>query len=602
MKRLLKAYEDLLGTIYREAPIMVVLTFIAAIVSGLLTPLAIFVNSHIFNDGISVASGKMAFAQYIPYLVLFVIIAILPSIINEVFIYGYVEPRAQLIIRTTFRGKMLQKIKKMKYEHFESEASMEIIDKAYNRADNSTRHMFPMYIVWTLSSIVASIGALYYLYQVQWWLVLTVLVPFIAESILATKTNFNIYDELEKYWNQQRRYGILGGFFKSREYIRENKLFDASDYLIDTYQTRLHNRNKEYEKYYFKHLKRHFTKYNITKIAPIVNVILLLLLFVNGQMSIGIFITLSMLMFGEIYMRLGGCSIFFRASGYHINFFDYYNKYFNLSEDTRGSCDEMPEQFDIAFQDVWFHYPNTERDILKGLSFHIQNGEKVSIVGENGEGKSTMVKLLLGLFVPDRGEILLNGKPLDSYSSHARSKIFGPVFQDFMKYSITARENVFIGDIEKCNDGDAFDTATQKAKAHDFIAGLENGADTVLGRDFEGGTDLSGGQWQRIAIARAFMGDKPVVILDEPTSQLDPVAESNLYQEFAQMADGKTAIFISHRLASTVITDRIFVIHNGMVTENGTHEELMQQNLMYAQMFESQKQWYQKSGVTVNAE
>jgi ATP-binding cassette subfamily B protein len=600
--RLFKAYAELLGEIYQQAPVMVVLTFAAAIITGLFTPLSIFVNTHIFNGGIAVARGQITFAQYMPYIILFVLVAILPNIITNIFVYGYVEPRSLLILRTAFRGRMLQKIKRLKYEHFESEASMEIIDKAYYRADNSARHLFPLYVFMTLSSIVASIGTLWFLFSVQWWLVLTVVIPFVLESYLSAKDNYNIYDELETYWNRERQYGILGGFLKSREYLRENKLFGASDYLIDTYKTRLNDRNKEYEKFYFKYLKRQFTTHNITKIAPIANVIILLILFVHGQMSVGLFISLTLLIFGNMYSSLNESTVYFRFSGYHVNFFDYYHKYFDLSEHKHGETEVLPPIHDIEFKDVWFRYPNTDRDVLKGLSFKINDGEKVSIVGKNGEGKTTMVKLLLGLFTPDRGDILIDGKSLFQYSAKARSRIFGTVFQDFVRYSISVKENVALGDIDAIDNQEALYNAIKKAKADEFINDLPGKENILLGRDFEGGIDISGGQWQRIAIARAFMGDKPVLILDEPTSQLDPVAESNLYSEFAGMADNKTAIFITHRLASTMITDRIFVIADGKITENGTHDQLIKLGGLYADMFEAQKQWYLKNEVGEDAE
>ena len=178
----------------------------------------------------------------------------------------------------------------------------------------------------------------------------------------------------------------------------------------------------------------------------------------------------------------------------------------------------------------------------------LQNKErrKSSIVSENGEGKSTMIKLLLGLFVPDKGEILVGGKKLNDYPLSVRTKIFGPVFQDFSRYSLTLKENIGIGDIDKINDDEKIKEAAQKGKVDVFAEKFEKGYDTLLGRDFEGGVDISGGQWQRIAISRAFMGNKPVLLLDEPTSQLDPVAEADLYNEFADMAENKTAIFITH--------------------------------------------------------
>ncbi|MDR0668958.1 MAG: ABC transporter ATP-binding protein/permease [Treponema sp.] len=594
MKRILKAYKDLLGILFAESPPMVIIVFAAALLAGALTPLSVWTNARIFNLGLEVASGAFPFASYIPYLALFAVLALLPAFIGNFFIYSYVSPRCQLILRTAYKGKMLQKLKILKYEHFESEASMEIIDKAYNRTENAARHLFPMYIFGWLSDLTASIGVLYLFAGVRWWLLLTILAPFALESWLSVKYFRNIYEELEHYWKKERRYSILADMLKSRDYIRENRLFRSSDYLIDTYRERLGGRNREYEGFYYKHLRRNFTQRNITRIAQLGNVLLLLALFLAGDLSIGLLITLTLSVFNSVYDRLVGSFFIFQWAGYHINSFDYYGKYFALSGDRYGSTEEPPEDCTIEFDRVRFTYPGTDREILKGLSFTVKNGEKVSIVGQNGEGKTTMVKLLLGLFEPTGGEIRVGGKPLSSYSPAARRRLFGPVFQDFIKYSIPLGENIGVGDVERAADREAVQAAMKKGGV-DFAETLKDGTDTLLGRDFEGGVDLSGGQWQRIAIARAFMGDKPVLILDEPTSQLDPMAESRIYSDFAGMAAGRTAIFITHRLGSTMITDRILVISEGRVTQSGSHAELMEQGGLYADMFNSQKQWYEVS-------
>ena len=161
-----------------------------------------------------------------------------------------------------------------------------------------------------------------------------------------------------------------------------------------------------------------------------------------------------------------------------------------------------------------------------------------------------------------------------------------------MRYSISLRENIAVGDIELLRDESAILAAAEKGQAKKIADGLKDGMDTLLGRDFEGGVDLSGGQWQRIALSRAFMGDKPILLLDEPTSQLDPMAESRLYSEFHALAEGKTAIFITHRLASTMITDRILVLSDGRVSEEGNHEQLMQRGGLYRAMFDAQRKWY----------
>ena len=278
--------------------------------------------------------------------------------------------------------------------------------------------------------------------------------------------------------------------------------------------------------------------------------------------------------------------------GYHIKAYEYYDRFFNLSEETYGEVKEVPKDCSIAFEDVCFTYPGTDRQVLSHMSFEIRAGEKISIVGMNGEGKTTMIKLLLGLFEPDSGRILIGGKPLQAYAREAREKIFGTVFQDFTRYSISLRENVGIGDVEQLSDRETVREAMQKGNVLPFLERLPKGEDTMLNRDFEGGVDLSGGQWQRIALARALMGDRPVLILDEPTSQLDPMAESELYSEFAKLAENKTSLFITHRLGSTRITDRILVISEGRVVDTGTHEELLERGGIYADMWKAQKQWY----------
>jgi len=602
VKRIFAAYKDLIGIIFAEAPVMVVITFVCTIVSGLLTPLGVYINQNVFDGGLAVANKEMAFSEYSVFLVLFVIAAILPSVISGI-VFNYVQPRSLLILRTAYKARMLKKLKTMKYEHFESEASAEIIDKAYNRAENSARHLWPMYVHWRGAALIASIGTLGYVFSIRWWLLLTVLIPFILETYISSKTNYNIYTELETYWKKERKYSTLGRYLRSRDFSKELKAYGNYDYLIDTYKDRLNERNRDYERYYFKNIRKILLGGNITKIGSIANVIILLILFVSGQMSVGLFIAMTGLMFGGIYGNLEGVAGFFKWSGFHINSYDFYDKFFKLSDESEGTETNLPASFDIEFKDVWFRYPGTEKDILKGLTFKIKDGEKASIVGENGEGKSTMIKLLLGLFSPDKGEILVGGKKLDDYPLHVRTKIFGPVFQDFPKYSITLKENIGIGDIDEIENDEKIKTAAAKGKADEFTEKFENSYDTLLGRDFEGGVDISGGQWQRIAIARAFMGGKPILLLDEPTSQLDPMAEANLYNEFAGMVENKTAVFITHRLGSTMITDRIFVIHGGKIEEVGTHDELMKTNGIYSTMFNAQKQWYKHDGeeAVVNA-
>lgn len=600
MKILFKAYRQLISLIFKEYPSIVIGTILASLLSGTIPPIVLWVNQQIFDKGIKVADGSLSFYSYVPILVIFLLVNILPTIIKNIYINGYVKINAQLLFRSKFKSKMLQKCKNLQYAHFENNESIEIIEKAYNRVENSATAMFPGYISIFISSLVSSIGFIIQLYNVKWWLLLTTIPIFVVQVVFVSQKNKNIYDELEKYWNKEKQYGVLASYLRSRGYNKEIKLFDIAPYLINTYRSRLNSRNREYESYYFKHLKKNIVGYNILDIAVIVNIIVFLILFLQNSITVGLFISLTSMMIGGIksgiYRAFNDTTILFNSSGYHINFFNYFEKYFSLSEKPEGYIRDMPSKFDIEFRNVWFKYPGSEKYILNGVSFKIEDGEKVSLVGENGEGKSTIVKLLLGLFYPDKGQILLNGKDLNLYNQETRSKIFSPIFQDFIHYSLTLRENIGVGSIDQIEDQSAIISASHKGGVDQFVEQLPKGYDTVLNRDFEDGIDLSGGQWQRVAIARAFMGGKPFLILDEPTSQLDPMAESNLYEEFSRILDGKSALFITHRLASTKITDKIFVLKDGKIIEQGSHASLMSEKGLYYQMFNAQKQWYESKG------
>ena len=544
----------------------------------------------------------MRFTAYAPYLTLFIALTLLPVAVGDLFIFGYIRPRCELIIRTAYKGKMLQKLKRLRYEHMENENSMKIIDMVYKRddgAEESASNMFPRYIRNIIQATITTAGTLYIIGSVKWWLLFTVLAPFILDTIVTRKFYYDIFSEMEQFWNKDRQYGILGNMLKSREFIRENILFGASRYLVETYRKRLSGRNREYEKYVFRWTKQKLAGRIVINVAQLGNALLLFYLYINGGVSIGMMISLTLVLFSSLFGGggLSGFTGFVGACVWHLKTYDYYDKYFSLSEDEYGGDEELPDDCSIEFNDVHFTYPGAGQKILNGLTFTIKHGEKVSVVGKNGEGKTTMIKLLLGLFRPDSGEIRIGGKPLDAYSQAARRRLFGPVFQDFVKYSVTLAENVGVGDIDKLNDKQAVSAAMCKAGVDVIADNLVDGTATILGRDFEGGVDLSGGQWQRIAIARAFMGDKPILILDELASQLDPMAESRVYSEFAEMTDNKTAILISHRLGSTMITDKIFVIEGGRVAQSGSHDELMERGGLYADMFNAQKQWYVKDAL-----
>lgn len=599
MKRIIKAYREVIRILWQNSPKIVILTLVCSVINGILPPLTVWVNGRIFNLGLAVAAKEISLFSYLPYLGLFVLVGVLPIFVGDVFLNSYIMPHCRLILRTVYKGKCLHKLKRLRYEHMESPDSSELIDKNFHRIEETVLSLFPSAIGGVISAAIASAGMLWMLGRVRWWLLAVLLIPFGFESWFAKKFNKSIYDEMEGYWKEEKSYEQLGKMLRLKDYVIENRLLGASKYLIAAYQQRMKQRNQSYERFFVRHLRKNFAKQNLTRLSQLAASVALLLLFIQGEIDIGTLISLTLAVFGSIFSADGipGLMKLYRTSGQYAKTFSLYDQYFDLSEDGYGGIDRLPERFDIQFENVSFAYPGTDRPILKEASFQIASGERVLLVGANGEGKSTLVKLLLGLFTPDAGEILIGGKPLSDYSMRVRQKMFGPVFQDFNQYHITFAENVAVGDIEHGKDAAALGQAMKKAKADEILKNLPQGKETLLGSEFEGGVDLSGGQWQRIAIARAFMGDKPVLILDEPTSQIDPVAERDLFAEFAKLSEGKTALFVSHRLGAASICDRILVLSGGRMVQSGTHRELLAQGGLYADMFEAQKQWYLQGGL-----
>ena len=247
----------------------------------------------------------------------------------------------------------------------------------------------------------------------------------------------------------------------------------------------------------------------------------------------------------------------------------------------------------IEFSHVYFRYPGKENYVLEDCSFTMEAGQQIGLVGENGCGKSTIVKLILRLYDVEEGEILLNGIDIMEYDIEKYRAMFSVLFQDFIKYSFTLRENVSLSDIEKSDNDERIKDALSKSEMSELVSTWDKGLETPLTRSFEpDGKELSGGQWQRIALSRVFFADRDFVILDEPSASLDVFAEEKIFHQFQQLSGNRSSIIISHRLSSIVAADKILVLKNGRILEQGKHRELLSKNGYYSELFYAQAQSY----------
>jgi ATP-binding cassette subfamily B protein len=241
---------------------------------------------------------------------------------------------------------------------------------------------------------------------------------------------------------------------------------------------------------------------------------------------------------------------------------------------------------------VSFQYPAGTRKVFEDISLTIRPGEVIALVGENGSGKTTLIKLLCRLYDPTGGTITMDGVDLRQFETKALRREIAIIFQDYAHYHLTARENIWFGNIALAPDHERVVAAARRSGADDVIRSLPHGYDTILGKRFENGEELSIGEWQKVALARAFMRDAQLIVLDEPTSSMDAKAEYEVFQSFRHLVSGRTAILISHRFSTVRMADRIYVLKQGNIIEGGSHEELIKLRGVYADLFEKQARSY----------
>lgn len=428
------------------------------------------------------------------------------------------------------------------------------------------------------------------------WLIILLVVSVVPTIINEIKFSGTSYS-LARSWTQERReLDYLRYVGASDVTAKEVKLFGLSDYLANRFKN-LSDTYYSMSKKLAKQRAGWGSVFNVIGTGAYYGAYLLIVFrTVAGIFTLGDLTFLSG-SFNRLRSKLQGFFTRFTAITESALYLQDYFEFLDLKYSDETSEEKLPLPKKIKkgfeFKNVGFKYPKSEAWVVRNINFELKAGEKLAFVGENGAGKTTLIKLLLRFYEPTEGEILLDDIPVKEYNQSQYQQYFGVIFQDFVKFELTLRENIAMGEIEEIGNQNRIDSAAQKSLANEVISDMPRGYDQQLGKRFKQGKDLSGGQWQKIAIARAYMKDAEVLILDEPTSALDARAETEAFDRFIKLTEGKTAVIISHRFSTVRIADRIMVLKNGAVLEIGTHQELMQNDMLYAELFNLQAQGYQ---------
>jgi ATP-binding cassette, subfamily B, bacterial len=427
------------------------------------------------------------------------------------------------------------------------------------------------------------------------WLILILIVAVIPSFLGETHFNERSYSLTRSWTPERRELDYLRYIGASAETAKEVKVFGLEKYLTQRFKALSDEYYLQNKKIVMSRATWGYLLAALGTLAYYGAYVFILIQTLAGLITIGTMTFLSgsfQRMHGMLQGIMSRFSSIAESALYLQDLFDFFAIEPTIQANPGGMQVPRPIQEGFTFDNVSFRYPDSERWAVRNLSFTLHPGEKLALVGENGAGKTTLVKLLSRLYVPTEGQILLDGLPLEAYSlSDLRANI-GIIFQDYIKYEMTVAENIAVGDIEHRDDDERIADAARKSLASEVVDQLPAQFQQVLGKRFKDGQELSGGQWQKVALARAYMRDAQLVVLDEPTSALDARAEHEVFQRFSRLIEGKMAVLISHRFSTVRMADRIMFLENGTLLEYGSHEELLAINGKYAELFNLQAQGY----------
>jgi ATP-binding cassette subfamily B protein len=575
---------------FKCSPILSFSIVTQIIITAALPTLQVIITASFINVVLNTVTGRGSIHTiYLPLFLLLLLLAY-QWISDALTTLG--QKRLEYSLREKFRVAITEKHARLKYHYIENPKTLDLINRVSDMPETKISDGFSN-LLSGISLIIRIAGLMVLLVAQVWWAAITITIISAPLFYLAIKSGRATYKANKETTKYRRQYEYLSNVMTARDGVDERSIFRYSKKLNDIWFQKFEVARKIELKAQLKWFIKLKSGSVITALISMVITTVLLKPVVSGVISLGMYISLVNATFGLVHSMSWDLIHCVDTIANHMEYLKDLTEFTKMSEET--AVTDIPAQkqeFEsLVFENVSFKYPNTENYILKGLSMELHAGKHYAFVGINGAGKTTITKLLTGLYGDFEGRISLNGKDIKNYSQSQLKALFSVAYQDFAKYYITLKENIALGDVRYCTD-EHIQESIEHLHLTDVVKKLPNGLDNYLGKIKKTSQDISGGEWQRVALCRTTISQAPVCILDEPTAALDPVSESNLYHEFEHLSQNKTTIFISHRLGSTKLADEIFVLGSGRLLEHGTHGELMLFDSIYKDMYESQRSWY----------
>lgn len=479
-------------------------------------------------------------------------------------------------------------------EHYENPAYYDILERARNQANS-----VPLQLLNRLEQIgsnlvqLATMGAT--LLSFNWLIGGVLVIPVIPRILVRLAFVREIHAWLQRRTATQREASYYNSLLVSENYAKEIRLFQLGELFSRRFRKLRWRLREERLQIALRRASADFFTTIIAVIATWGIYAYIAFQTVQGNITVGDLVLYNQAFrkaYDALWQVLQGVAGLYDDNRYLSYLFEFLNIKPRIVDPESPQPVPRPMKQGVYFKNVYFNYPNSQREAIKNASFHLEPGEVIALVGENGSGKTTLIKLLCRLYDPTEGRVEIDGIDVREMKVRELRQQISVIFQDYAKYHLTARENIWLGNLECPSDDERIIKAAQRSGADEVIQTLPLAYDNLLGKRFETGEELSIGQWQKVSIARAFLRDSQVIVLDEPTSALDPKAEYEVFKKFRELLEGQSAVLITHRLSTVKMADRIYVLDKGCIVESGSHDELIAMQGLYATLFETQARNY----------